>query len=188
MKFITIIMFYLSIQFSANAGLIFSLDESNVNTGDTVTVNLSAEQIPSFDEMSLFIEFDTSAFSYVLGSFTSVIDDTCSDCFIDATPEFYGLNLFFLDFAGEFDTNGLGLFTLASFQLTANNAGDTTLGVQENAFENYFFNSVTFDEYIVNKTELTISVADSPVSQVPEPSTIILMLVAVGLLVSRKTI
>ncbi len=179
------IMLYLSIQLSANAGLIFSVDDNNINKDDTITVNLFAQDIPNFDEMSLFIEFDTLMFDYNVGSFSSVLDDICLDCFIDATPENYGLNLFFLDFVNEFNTTGLGQFLLASFQLTAKDVGDTAIELKENSIENYFYNSVTSDEYFVESSKQNLSVT---AAQVPEPNTILLMAIAFGLMVRRKMV
>ena len=164
-------------QTSLNAGLItLSTDASEVAVGDTVEVTLSATGMDMFDVFDLDVLFDTSLFSYNLFSLNS--DLPGGFLFENQTPTGLAISFFdLLPYPG-------GDFTLARFELTALSSGISNFNLTIDEFSL----SDPFDIFApatpLNVT--AVSQAQVQVSQVPEPSSVALLLSALALILTRR--
>lgn len=172
---ITILILLITIQVSsyANAGLInTSVDQLNVNVGDTVEINIVASSFDSFDVFDLAFVFDTSLFAYQPGSLVSDLPSSAPfGLFVNEVAT--GLALSYVDFFPHFG----GDFLLANFTLTALNAGFTNF----NLFTNEFSLSDPFDIF-ATPVDLVVEISGNVgtnVTAVPEPSTLMLFILTI---------
>ncbi len=164
-------MLVLMIGFNANAGLI-TLDTTNdvVAIGDTVSIEINAQDFDFTDTFSFSLTYDSSLFSYDEFSLMS-------DLFFTNPFGFFEVNAFdgYIAFSFlDLDPLPSGNFNLASFNLTALAEG----------FSGFAFTGVEFYEggffpVIVDSS------STASVQAVPEPATWLILLLALAVM-SRK--
>jgi len=158
---------------------VISLDVSDTNpvVGDTVSVSINLSDV-SDDFASFFsgIEFDASVFQYVEGSVNTdfpLFDDvTFSGLDVDTTLASSG-SLFFNLFEDIFvpETYSMGDFLVASFDLVAVSAGNSTLAL----LDTVLFAAGSFDEIEPDNGVTSVS---ANVVGVAAPSVFVLLSVA----------
>jgi hypothetical protein len=181
-KFIA--MLTLLIGFNANAGLLtIDLSTDEVAIGDSVLVTINAT---GFDEADMFgfdFGFDNSVMSYDANSLSSdlALFDNGLGMFdgLEVASETFGLAFDFTTFDPAL--NAAGDFVLASFNLIAGSEGLTNFSVFDLAVYNNYEET---DPYTI-----AFSGADSVnvnAVAVPEPSTVLMMMLAGFALVSSR--
>lgn len=167
------------IGFNAQAGLItVELSSDEIDSADSVSVILKASDFDETDGFFFDFTFDNSILGYEASSLTS-------DLFIfDNQSPFYGLAVTEMasglgfDFLTDMFTPVEGDFTLASFTLTGLSAGTSLIGLVD------FFSYGAFSDYDVEYTTFSSVTVNS--TSVPEPSSVILMLLAGVALVNGR--
>jgi hypothetical protein len=184
-KFIALMT--LIVGFQANAGLI-SIDLSNdsPSIGESIEVTVTGTDFAPFDTLDLNIEFDTSLFAVdnldLLGDIDSAFvggDLASSGGILALSSQAFGVALSFVDFA----LFAGGDFTLASFNITAIESGDSNFApaaIVAGAFD-FFSGSLT----PIDVTAADQDVSASVVAEVPVPAIWSLMGFAFVLMVMR---
>ena len=181
-KLITLITFILA--FNANAGQInIDITETTINNGESIAVTLSALNFDETDTFDFDFEYDSLMFSYQANSLTSDLDIFGSqDPWLGLEVAQWGFGLSF-DFWGDIFAPVDGNFTIASFNLTAENEGLSTFNVID------FYSLGAFDDYDVTFTHSNAVSVTSAAQAVPEPSSIAIMMIAgMALFFSRKKV
>ena len=113
---------------NVNAGIItIETTDTNVDIGETVSVNINATGFAPFDTFDFDFDFDTSIFGY---DPSTLVSDLSSGFFFDVGQvDGQGMALSFLDF---FPKNGD--FLVASFDLISLSAGSTSFSLGDGDF------------------------------------------------------
>ena len=174
-KFIAMIA--LVIGFNANAGLLtidFSAD--NINVGETVSVTINATGFDATDMFWFDFNFDNSIMAYDATSLTSDLSIVNTDIGmfdgLEVATEAYGLGFNFFDMFIWAE----GDFMLASFDLIATTEGLTSFSLTD------FWNPSAPVDYQVD----FIGADSVNVSVIPEPSSVVLIMLAIFALVSAR--
>ena len=170
------VLFVLMLSFKTQAGII-KLDISNnkLTTGDSLTIDIIASNFLPTDAFNFDLIFDSSLFNYDESSFTSdlFISNPLAMVFdVNAYDNRIGFS--FLDFDPIVATD----FVLASIELTALNAGKSDF---------YFYNVAFYQPFSLTPMVMDSNdIAQVEVTQVPEPSSWLLLPLALFTLVSSK--
>jgi hypothetical protein len=184
-KNITAVVFTLACAlfgFNANAGLItVAVDTDQINIDESVSISISAQNFEETDGFFFDFLFDDTLLNYNNNSLTS-------DLFIyDGLDPFWGLSVaefsggLGFDFQTDFFTPVEGDFNIASFTLTGISAGTSLFELTD-----FFSYGASFD-YDVEYTTFSSVTVNS--TSVPEPSSVVLMLLAgIALVNGRRKI
>lgn len=176
-KFFALLVLAFSV--TANAGLItVDINETTVNQGETVTLDILGS---GFEESDLFyfdLNFDTSIFSFDPQSLTSDLALVDVDAFLfdglDVEALASGLLFTFSDMFVPVS----GDFTIASFSLTAINAGDSQFSLTNiDGFNTDPNSTPSYTTSFSNGSSVS-----SLTTQVPEPGMFAVFLLSLGLL------
>jgi hypothetical protein len=155
-KLIAALAFFVGL--NVNAGLISIVtSDTNVDIGETVTVNLNATGFGLFDTFDLDFDFNTSIFSYDASTLLTDLDFFLFE--VNQVPD--GMALSGLDFS-PVD----GDFLLASFDLIAESAGVATFSMGDALFSE-FLSDLDTDTSDTQSIEVS-----TPIVQVSTPATL----------------
>ncbi len=197
MKKIITLLTALLISLSSQATLLsIELNQDNYQVGDVLTADFIISEIEDdavgFQKLLATFDFnvswDNTIIEYVSGSFGDKLNVGAggSDQFLDVTADSLGLSETSYAWWDELLAvqDGLSSFVLASVDFTVIGNGSDSLDLSNLAFGDDFGDAFTQ----VSSSDKAYIVASGNPVDVPEPTSIILMLVALTLLVRQQKI
>jgi len=196
MKKIIILLTLLLVSLSSKATLItIESDQDSYQIGDVLTANFVISDIEddfsSFQKLLASFDFtvswDNSIIEYVSTSFGNKLDvGAGSDQFIDSMADSLALSEISYAWWDELllAQDGLSQFVLASINFTVIGEGSSYLNLTNVAFGDEF--GAAFTDVSSNDKAYSVTSANSV--DVPEPSVIVLMLMAFTLLIRKMRV
>lgn len=197
MKRLTTLLTAFLFSLSANATLLtVELNNTNFNVGDVISADIVISEIeldPTFQKIvgdfEFIVNFDNTIIEFVSATFGDKLDVDpnpfwASDKLISNFVSSIKLSEISYALASDlfFAQDGLASFVLASVKFNVIGAGDSTIDLSNVALGDSYGNSFVS----VGSMGQDYSTANANPVGVPEPSTVLLMLIAMGFILNRQ--